>query len=139
MPLLALNLEMRELKWQESASITCLTAATGARERTLKYLARREAGKKEVPGEAFDVPQDVREKYGQKLVIYGSTQTHSIAKKAAVILGLEFRAVPVSIEDNYGLRGEPLRKAMQADVDAGYIPFFVGQSLLGDMWHDTDI
>jgi len=94
----------------------------------LKYLARSEANNKEVSGEAFDVPQEIREKYGQKLVIYGSTQTHSIAKKAAVILGLEFRAVPVSIEDNYGLRGEALRKAMKADVDAGYVPFFVGES-----------
>jgi aromatic-L-amino-acid decarboxylase len=117
---------------QESASITCLTAATGARERTLRYLAKSEAGDKAVinSNEAFDVPQEIREKYGQKLVIYGSTQTHSIAKKAAVILGLEFRAVPVSIEDNYGLRGEALRKAMKADVEAGYVPFFVGQSLL---------
>jgi len=116
----------RMLTRQESASITCLTAATGARERTLKYLARQ-ASSKEATGEAFDVPQEIREKYGQKLVIYGSTQTHSIAKKAAVILGLEFRAVPVSIEDDYGLRGEPLRKAMKADVEAGYVPFFVGR------------
>jgi aromatic-L-amino-acid decarboxylase len=45
-----------------------------------------------------------------------------------VILGLEFRAVPVSIEDNYGLRGDALREAMKADSDAGYVPFFVGQS-----------
>ena len=45
-----------------------------------------------------------------------------------MILGLEFRAVPVSIEDNYGLRGEALRKAMKADKDAGYVPFFVGES-----------
>jgi len=95
----------------------------------LKYLARSEAGDKEVSGDAFDVPQETREKYGQKLVIYGSTQTHSIAKKAAVILGLEFRAVPVSIEDEYGLRGEALRKVMKADADAGYVPFFVGESL----------
>jgi aromatic-L-amino-acid decarboxylase len=107
-----------------------LTAATGARERTLKYLAKSEVSNKEVSGEAFDVPQEIREKYGQKLVIYGSTQTHSIAKKAAVILGLEFRAVPVSIEDNYGLRGEALRKAMKADVEAGYVPFFVGESFV---------
>jgi len=96
----------------------------------LKYLARSEAGDKKVSGqEAFDVPHEIREKYGQKLVIYGSTQTHSIAKKAAVILGLEFRAVPVSIEDEYGLRGEALRKVMKADANAGYVPFFVGESL----------
>jgi len=46
-----------------------------------------------------------------------------------VILGLEFRAVPVSIEDDYGLRGDALRKVMKADADAGYVPFFVGESL----------
>lgn len=102
----------------------------------MKYLAKTEAGNKQVvkEGEAFDVPQEIREQYGQKLVVYGSTQTHSIAKKAAVILGLEFRAVPVSIEDNYGLRGESLRKAMKADVDAGYVPFFVGQSNSTALW-----
>jgi len=75
---------------KESASITCLTAATGARERTLKYLAKTERPSSDQkalvtdPEEAFDVPRDVREKYGQKLVIYGSTQTHSIAKKVSV-------------------------------------------------------
>lgn len=118
----------------------------------------------EKKGEAFDIPASVREKYGQKLVVYGSTQTHSIAKKvspphpllspselsypvnmvgmiptlysvkeltgqAAVILGLEFRAVPVSVTDDYGLRGDALRKVMQADQEAGYIPFFVGAFL----------
>ena len=45
-----------------------------------------------------------------------------------MILGLEFRAVPVSVADNYALRGDVLRKAMEADKAAGYVPFFVGQS-----------
>jgi aromatic-L-amino-acid decarboxylase len=75
---------------KESASITCLTAATGARERTLRYLAKAERSMSiqdksaTNPEEVFDVPQAIREKYGQKLVIYGSTQTHSIAKKVSV-------------------------------------------------------
>lgn len=46
-----------------------------------------------------------------------------------MILGLEFRAVPVSIKDDYGLRGDALQKVMKADQEAGYIPFFVGEFL----------
>lgn len=47
-----------------------------------------------------------------------------------MILGLEFRAVPVSVKDNYGLRGDALRKVMESDQKAGYVPFFVGESLV---------
>lgn len=64
--------------------MTCLTAAVAARERTLRYLARQESYSSVKDGEeAFDVPKGIREDYGQKLVVYGSTQTHSIAKKVS--------------------------------------------------------
>lgn len=51
-----------------------------------------------------------------------------------MILGLEFRAVPVSVEDNYALRGEALREVMLADRDKGYVPFFVGELHGGLKW-----
>ena len=53
-----------------SASESCLTAAMAARERALRHLAG-----------STDVPVSVRERYGQKLVMYGSTQTHSLGAK----------------------------------------------------------
>lgn len=55
-----------------------------------------------------------------------------------MILGVEFRAVPVSVKDNYGLRGDALKKVMKADSEAGYIPFFVGQSRCSGVPEDAD-
>lgn len=73
-----------------SASESALTAAIAARERALRILAtQREhedliaAGEEGIPGTV--VPVDVREKYGQKLVMYGSTQTHSLGAKVRLI------------------------------------------------------
>jgi aromatic-L-amino-acid decarboxylase len=71
--------------------------------------------------------------------MYGSTQTHSLGEKvstlayhladrqAALILGLVFRAVPVSSADGYALRGDALRSAMEEDVKNGLIPFYVSE------------
>ena len=67
---------------QGSASESCLTAAMAARERALRHLATTSAVASDadaVPGS--DVPVSIREKYGQKLVMYGSTQTHSLGAK----------------------------------------------------------
>jgi aromatic-L-amino-acid decarboxylase len=59
----------------------------------------------------------------EKLVVYGTTQTHSVGAKAALILGLEFRALEVRKEDNFALRGETLMKALEEDRSAGKEPF----------------
>lgn len=53
--------------------------------------------------------------------------THSLAAKAALILGLKFRALEVSAEDNFGLRGETLRQAIEEDVTVGNAPFFLSE------------
>ncbi|KAK4689824.1 hypothetical protein P7C73_g271, partial [Tremellales sp. Uapishka_1] len=109
-----------------SASESCLTAAIAARERALRRLASTASDEKPcaiVPGS--DIPDTIREKYGQKLVVYGSTQTHSIGAKTALLLGLLFRALPVSKEDDYAFRGKTLQAAMERDIAAGLIPFFV--------------
>ncbi|OWZ66171.1 hypothetical protein AYX15_02457 [Cryptococcus neoformans] len=103
-----------------SASEAALTAAMAARERVLRILSKDD---KAAANEDIEISDDVRQKYGQKLVIYGSTQTHSIGAKAAILLGLPFRAVPVTAEDQYALRGHALRAAIETDVAAGLIPF----------------
>ena len=70
------------------------------------------------------VPLSVREKHTKNLVMYVSTQTHSVGSKAALILGMQCRALPVHAPD-YSFRGDVLRKAIEEDVKNGYIPFFV--------------
>lgn len=66
----------------------------------------------------------MREKHTKNLVMYVSTQTHSVGSKAALILGMQCRALPVHAPD-YSFRGDVLRKAIEEDVKNGYIPFFV--------------
>ncbi|KAI9056450.1 aromatic-L-amino-acid decarboxylase [Trametes sanguinea] len=63
----------------------------------------------------------------EDLVIYTTTQTHSLGVKAGLVLGLEVRALPVKPEDEYGLRGDVLRQALEEDHARGKRPFvFIG-------------
>ncbi|SPO31567.1 related to Aromatic-L-amino-acid decarboxylase [Ustilago trichophora] len=65
-----------------------------------------------------------RGKLTSKLVMYGTTQTHTIAAKAALILGLDFKALPVSAP-NYSLSASTLRTAIEQDTAQGRIPFML--------------
>ncbi|KAK4701034.1 hypothetical protein P7C70_g5203, partial [Phenoliferia sp. Uapishka_3] len=85
-----------------SASESCLTAVIAARERALRIL----------PTATFE-----------NLVIYGTTQTHSVGAKAALILGLEFRAIETKEDDLWGLRGSTLKAALDEDIAKGKVPF----------------
>ncbi|CAE6461352.1 unnamed protein product [Rhizoctonia solani] len=87
-----------------TASDSALTAVVAARSRYTKAH----------PG----VPLD-------KLVIYGTSQTHSLGAKAALILGLQFRAIEVHAKDNYALRGDSLVNALEEDRKDGKHPFVV--------------
>ncbi|KAG8927006.1 hypothetical protein FRC00_002394 [Tulasnella sp. 408] len=89
---------------QPTASDSCLTAVAAARSRFSKLHP---------------------ETHLQNLVIYGTTMTHSLGAKAALILGLSFRALEVSRNDAYSLRGETLEKALKEDRAAGKIPFIL--------------
>jgi aromatic-L-amino-acid decarboxylase len=60
-------------------------------------------------------------------VIYGTSQTHSLGAKAALILGLQFRAIEVYAKDNYALRGDSLIKALEEDHKAGKHPFVISK------------
>jgi len=51
--------------------------------------------------------------------------THSLGAKAALILGLSFRALDVFKEENFALRGSVLQKALEEDHDAGLVPFIL--------------
>ena len=61
-----------------------------------------------------------------RLVAYGSDQTHSCFRKAAMVAGVHHvRALPVTASTDWALRGDALEAAVRADEAAGLLPFFV--------------
>lgn len=52
--------------------------------------------------------------------MYGSTQTHSVGAKAALILGHIWRSIPVP-EDDLSLTGDLLRIALEEDKAKGLV------------------
>ncbi|KAF5180974.1 Tyrosine/DOPA decarboxylase [Thalictrum thalictroides] len=63
-----------------------------------------------------------------KLVVYGSDQTHCALQKAAQIAGIHpknFRAVPTTKSNGYGLSANALRSTILADIEAGLVPLFL--------------
>ncbi|WFD33545.1 cellulase [Malassezia cuniculi] len=104
-----------------SASEACLTAAIAAREAALRQIREEDA-----PDLATsDAAAAWRGTASSRLVMYATTQTHSIAAKAAMILGLRFRALEVRLEDEYALRGDTLRAAIEEDTARGLVPFML--------------
>lgn len=61
----------------------------------------------------------------EKLVIYVTSQTHSLGVKASLVLGLECRILDVRAEDEYALRGETLKAALEEDIGEGKHPFIL--------------
>ena len=55
-----------------------------ARERALRLLTQELDPARSQAIRGSDVPVSVRDQYGQKLVMYGSTQTHSLGAKVGL-------------------------------------------------------
>jgi len=64
------------------------------------------------------------------LVIYTTTQTHSLGAKAGLILGLKVKALEVRFEDKLSLRGATLRNALEEDICSGLYPFIMSKYLM---------
>ncbi|TPX32431.1 hypothetical protein SmJEL517_g04416 [Synchytrium microbalum] len=96
---------------QGSASEAVLVAVIAARERVLGAMKAKGASEAELANAA------------SRLVAYGSTQTHSCTKKACLILNLKFKSLDVDTQ--YRLRGDTVKAAVEQDLAAGLIPFFV--------------
>ncbi|KAG6404989.1 hypothetical protein SASPL_132568 [Salvia splendens] len=63
-----------------------------------------------------------------KLVVYGSDQTHSALQKAAQIAGINpgnFRAVETSRSSEFGLTAEAFRAQIESDLKLGLVPLFL--------------
>ncbi|KAG1900911.1 pyridoxal phosphate-dependent transferase [Suillus fuscotomentosus] len=89
---------------QTSASDSVLVATVAARSRYIR-----------------EHPQVAME----NLVLYTTTQTHSLGKKAGLILGLKVRALGVTAQDDFALRGDTLKVALEEDTNAGFHPFIL--------------
>ena len=61
----------------------------------------------------------------EDLVIYTTTQTHSLGSKAGLVLGIQVHAIEVSHDDQLGLRGKALRDALEEDAKIGRRPFIL--------------
>ncbi|KAH9485139.1 Tryptophan decarboxylase 2 [Psilocybe cubensis] len=61
----------------------------------------------------------------EDLVIYTTTQTHSLGAKAGIVLGLQVRSIEVLAEEKYALRGQALRDALEEDRKLGRKPFIL--------------
>ncbi|KZT18495.1 hypothetical protein NEOLEDRAFT_1143320 [Neolentinus lepideus HHB14362 ss-1] len=59
------------------------------------------------------------------LVIYVTSQTHSLGLKAGLVLGLQVRVLDVKEEDAFALRGESLRTVIEEDREKGKRPFIL--------------
>ena len=101
-----------------TASEALLTAMVAARD---KYLAEVTA---HLP-EGEDKEEELWRRRS-KLVALGSSGAHSSTEKAAKILGVRFRTVPITEEDgSYALKGDSLSKTI-AELEAkGLEPFYL--------------
>ncbi|GMH84070.1 hypothetical protein TL16_g09807 [Triparma laevis f. inornata] len=57
-----------------------------------------------------------------KMVVYVSDQTHAIAQKATMILGIRCRVVKTSIENRFEMQAADLEAAIEEDVKNGLCP-----------------
>ncbi len=95
----------------DTASISTMLAIAAARE-TLNLDIRRQgmAGRVELP----------------RLRMYISDQTHSSVEKGAITLGVGQEGVrKIQTDDDFRMKPEALRIAIQEDMAAGWRPFFV--------------
>jgi aromatic-L-amino-acid decarboxylase len=63
----------------------------------------------------------------EDLVIYTTTQTHSLGSKAGLVLGIQVHAIEVSHDDQFALRGKALRDALEEDARIGRKPFILSK------------
>ena len=61
----------------------------------------------------------------EDMVIYTTTQTHSLGLKAGLVLGIRVRAIEVAHEDQFALRGKALRDALEEDAKIGRKPIIL--------------
>ena len=103
------------------STTSCLLASmTGARERCLDALSKQEGG---------DSDEILRTELKSRLVVLGSDQTHTSTKKAAFILGVQYRSIPCAPNDGMALTGDKLRELIESCELEGLEPFYLTMTL----------
>ncbi|KAG5913324.1 hypothetical protein E4U61_007100 [Claviceps capensis] len=100
-----------------SASEAVLTVMAAARD---KYVAART---KDMPDS--EDKEDEMWRVRSKMVVLGSTGTHSCTQKAANILGLRFETIRAHQEDSFSLQGRHLATKLEQLEARGLEPFFL--------------
>ncbi len=92
---------------QDSASSATLCAVLAARERATGYASNEEG-------------------VTPRLVAYASSQTHSSLEKDVKIAGIGRKNLRIiEVDENFAMRPDLLRRQIEADREAGLLPFFV--------------
>ncbi|EEB13798.1 Aromatic-L-amino-acid decarboxylase, putative [Pediculus humanus corporis] len=99
---------------QTSASECVLVCMLAARAQAIKVLKQQ-------------FPNEENGTLLSKLMAYCSKEAHSCVEKASMISFVKLRILET--DEKYRLRGETLKKAMEKDVEAGLMPFFVSTTL----------
>lgn len=60
-----------------------------------------------------------------RMVVYGSDQTHTIVKKACRVLGVRYHILPTRKVDDWSLQADVVEGAVEADKAAGLVPIAV--------------
>ncbi|KAI6093573.1 pyridoxal phosphate-dependent transferase [Hypoxylon rubiginosum] len=76
-----------------------------------------------------DAREDAIAERRSKLVALGSAATHTATKKAAMIAGVRFRAVPVHAADGYRMTGAELKRVILELRARGLEPFYLTATL----------
>ncbi|KAL8635556.1 MAG: hypothetical protein Q9228_006961, partial [Teloschistes exilis] len=63
------------------------------------------------------------------LVAIGSEASHSCTQKAALIIGVRYRSVPVAVDDDFSMRGQRLQQTIDQCRKEGLEPFYVTATL----------
>ena len=64
-----------------------------------------------------------------RMVALGSEASHSCTQKAAMIIGVRYRSVPVHIEDGFSMTGDMLSYTLEQCQEEGLEPFYLTATL----------
>lgn len=64
-----------------------------------------------------------------RMVALGSEACHSCTQKAAMIIGMRYRSIPVYLEDGFSMTGNSLRDTLKQCEEEGLEPFYLTTTL----------
>ena len=105
---------------QGSTSEAVLTTMVAARERFLRQKTNHLVGEDKEEAIMW---------YRVRLVALGSESSHTCTRKAAMIAGVRYQTVPVSIDDGFSMKGSILLVTLEKCRKEGLEPFFLTATL----------